>query len=135
MATVYTVYDGQQHCTAVKEAQNKRVALSCPSTGKSEEFSPIELVGSGLAGCMLLLMGAFAMRHDIDLTGTRIEVAIEITDKPIKRFNSIDIGVFVNAGVAPEHRPMLEKAAEACPIKHSFGNDIPIVIKYKYIGE
>jgi uncharacterized OsmC-like protein len=55
-------YDGVQHCTALQESQGKIVAMdACPETGgKGEEFSPMNLAGAGLAGCMLFSMGMVA---------------------------------------------------------------------------
>jgi len=58
-------YDGFQHATALQEerenARGKTVATDCPYTGKGEEFSPLELTGTGVAGCCLISMGTLAM--------------------------------------------------------------------------
>ena len=61
-SSVLTTYDALQHCVSVKSAQGKQLAMDCPYTGKGEEFSPTELVEAALAGCMLMSMGALAMR-------------------------------------------------------------------------
>ena len=70
---------------------------------------------------MLLAMGAMAMRHGIDLSEARIDTTITATDKPIMRFQSIDVQVVMPGGLSASQRTMLERAAEGCPIKHSFG--------------
>ncbi len=132
MASVRTTYDGPQHCSALKQPQGKIVAMDCPYTGKGEEFSPTNLVEAALAGCMLLSMGALASRNEIDLSGTRIEVEISMTDKPVMRFSGIDIRVMMPRGLSEKDRLRLERSAEACPIKHSFGSDIPISVSYSY---
>ena len=90
---VHTTYDSVQHCTALKESQAKTVSMDCPYTGKGEEFSPTNLVEAALGGCMLLAMGAIAMRHDVDLSGARIDVSISATDKPVMRFSEVDVEV------------------------------------------
>ena len=81
---------------------------------------------------MLIAMGTLAMRHDIDLTGTRIDVEIETTDKPVMRFRSIDVEVVMPANLSVEDRGRLERAADGCPIKHSFGPDIPVRVNFRY---
>lgn len=129
---ISTTYDGIQHCTALKEPPGKTVAMDCPYTGKGEEFSPTNLVEAALAGCMLLSMGPVAMRHDLDISGTRIEVKISTTDRPRMRFGAIDITVAMARNFSDTDRVKLAPAAAHCPIKHSFNPDIPISVRYDY---
>jgi uncharacterized OsmC-like protein len=132
MGDVHTTYDALQHCISLKESKNRNVSMDCPYKGKGEEFSPTNLVQAALGGCMLMAMGTLAMRHGIDLTGARIEVEIAATDKPIMRFQAIDVEVAMPGGLSSTDRVKLERAAEGCPIKHSFASDIPVSVKYLY---
>lgn len=132
MSDVSTIYDALQHCTAHKESQARSVSMDCPYTGKGEEFSPTNLVEAALGGCMLLAMGAIAKRHEIDLSGARIEVSISATDKPVMRFSEVDVEVHLPEVLSERERAMLERASEGCPIKHSFGTDIPVRVRYRY---
>ena len=129
---VTTTYDGVQHCTALKEPEGKTVAMDCPHTGKGEEFSPGNLVEAALAGCMLLSMGALATRSELDLSGTRVEVKISNTDTPPIRFREMEEAITMPGGLSETDRVKLERAADACPIKRSFGEDIPISVRYDY---
>lgn len=129
---VTTTYDGVQHCTALREPHANVVAMDCPYTGKGEEFSPGELVQAAIGGCMLLAMGAVAMRRELDIAGARIYVATAMADSSPARIGSIDITVTMPRGFADEDRGRLERAADACPIKHSFDRDIPISVRYDY---
>ena len=72
MANLQVTYDGFQHCTALKIPQGKTAAMDCPYTGKGEELSPANMVGSGLAGCMLISMGTLAIRDQIDINYTLV---------------------------------------------------------------
>lgn len=132
MTDVQTTYDSLQHCTALKESRAKTVSMDCPYTGKGEEFSPTNLVEAALGGCMLIAMGTIAMRHELDLSGARIDVSISATDKPVMRFSEVDIEVNMPAGLSERQRAMLERAADGCPIKHSFGSDIPVRVNFSY---
>ena len=80
MTDVHTTYDSLQHCTALKESRAKLVSMDCPYTGMGEEFSPTNLVEAALGGCMLLAMGAIGLRHEINLSGARVDVDISTTD-------------------------------------------------------
>lgn len=66
MSKVRVTYDCEQHCTSLKESHAKAVAMDCPYTGKGEEFSPGELAGTSLAGCMFLSLGAVAQRNNLE---------------------------------------------------------------------
>ena len=132
MSEIQTTYDALQHCTAIKTSRGKSVAMDCPYTGKGEEFSPTNLVQAALGGCMLIAMGTLAMRHDIDLTGTQIDVEISATDKPAMRFDSIAVKVSMPSNLSPADRKRLERAADGCPIKHSFATDIPLSVNFSY---
>jgi uncharacterized OsmC-like protein len=129
--TLEVSYDGAQHCTAVLEPQGKIVATDCPYTGKGEEFSPMNLVGTGLAGCMLISMGTLAMRDQLDISGTRVHVALGGSQT---RIESIDLTFTMPRNFSKVERLKLQRAAESCPIEHSFHPDIPIKIRYDYPG-
>ena len=129
---VITTHDGQQHCTAERKPDGSTVAMDCPYTGKGEEFSPTNMVEAAIGGCMLLSMGPQAMSSNLDISGTQIEVKVSMADKPRMRFGSIDITVRMPEGLSEKHRRRLERAAEYCPIKHSFDSNIPISVKYVY---
>lgn len=100
-------------------------------TGKKEHATVHHFLLKELGG-LLLAMGTLALRNENDLAGTRIEVDITATDKPVMRFQSIDVQVRMPAGLSAKDRTKLERAAEGCPIKHSFASDIPINVNYAY---
>jgi uncharacterized OsmC-like protein len=135
MAKVQLTYDGFQHATALQEerknARGKTVATDCPYTGKGEEFSPLELTGTGLAGCCLISMGTFALRRKIDISGTRLDIELNWA-KEGKRIGIIDIVFTMARNYSAKERIMLERAADACPIKHSFHPETKISVHYNY---
>jgi len=132
MSHVQLTYDGTQHCTAVQDPNAKTVAIDCPKSGNGEEFYPDNLVGAGLAGCMLLSMGAVAQRDHIDISGTKVDVNVSMADKPDRHIGEIDVTVSMPKAFSPAERQKLEKGAAACPIKHSFRPDTKIVTRFEY---
>ena len=129
MAKVQVIYDGMQHCTSLREQGDKIVAMDCPYTGEGQEFSTLELIGSSVAGSMLLTMGAYAMRHEIDITGTTVDVEVQATNKIIQ---SIDLVFNMQKNFSTEERMKLEIASGFCPITHSFLPEVKISVTYKY---
>lgn len=129
---VVTTHDGPQHCTAERRPDGNTVPMDCPYTGKGAEFSPTNLVEAAIGGCMLISMGTLALRSDLDISGAQIKVKAAMTDKPRLRLGSFDITVTMPAGLSARDRKRLESAADHCPIKHSFGEDVPISVTYRY---
>jgi uncharacterized OsmC-like protein len=135
LAKVSLTYDGFQHATALQEerenARGKTVATDCPYTGKGEEFSPLEITGSGLAGCCLISMGTLAMRRKFDISNTRVDVELNWADPPT-RIGTIDLTFTMARNYTSRERVLLERASDACPIKHSFHPDTKISVHFIY---
>ncbi len=138
MAKISLTYDGFQHATSVQEerenARGKTVSTDCPYTGKGEEFSPLELTGTGVAGCCLISMGTLAMRREIDISGTRLDIELSWTEK-MDRIGAIDLTFTMARNYSEKERLMLERAADSCPIKHSFHPDTKITTRFIYPEE
>ena len=106
--------------------------MDCPYTGKGEEFSPGNLVGSALAGCMFLSMGAVAQRDKLDLIGACVDVELTNVEKPVSRIGSIDLAFTMPERLTETDRAKLERAAGFCPIKASFHPDVRISVSFDY---
>jgi putative redox protein len=132
MSALKTIYDESQHCTAIDQVKGKSVAMDCPYTGKGEELSPGNLLEAALSGCMLMSMGAVAMRDNVDLTNTSVDVELIGTPPPKIGYNAINITLVMPAGLSGQTRQKLERAADTCPIKHSIDSNIPVSVEYRY---
>jgi putative redox protein len=132
MTKLKLTYDGNQHATALKEPQLKSVAIDCPFTGKGEEFSPGNLLGISVAGCMLLSMGALAQRDRLDLSGTVVDIKLSETDKPFPHVDAITLVFDIPQDFSAPDRQKLERASGLCPIKASFRDETTIAATFNY---
>jgi len=132
MNTLKLLYDGDQHVTALKEPHNNTVAIDCPFTARGDEFSPGNLLGVSVAGCMLLSMGAVAQRDHMDLIGTVVDIELTETDKPLPHVDSITMVFDIPRNFSAADRKKLERAAGLCPIKASFRSETKITATYNY---
>lgn len=132
MKSLKLIYEGDQHATALKEPHHNVVAIDCPITAKGDEFSPGNLLGISVAGCMLLSMGAVAQRDKLDLRNTVVDIELTETSEPYPHVDSINLVFRVPRDFAFTDRLKMERAAELCPIKHSFGEDTAVTSTFSY---
>ena len=124
--------DGDQHVTAVQEPYHNTVAIDCPFTGKGNEFSPASLLGTSLASCMLLSMGAVAQRDNLDLRGTVVDIKLTGMGKTIPRVDTITMEFNIPQDFSSADRKKLEMAADLCPIMASLGTETRITATFRY---
>lgn len=132
MNTLKLTYDGDQHATALREPYHNTVAIDCPITAKGDQFSPGNLLGISVAGCMLLSMGAVAQRDHLDLRGTVVDIELTETHEPYPHVDTVTLVFSVPRDFAFTDRLKMERAAELCPIKHSFGKDTVVTATFNY---
>jgi uncharacterized OsmC-like protein len=132
MNTLKLTYDGDQHATALKEPHHNRLAIDCPITAKGDEFSPGNLLGISVAGCMLLSMGAVAQRDHLDLKGTVVDIGVTETDRPFPHVDTITLAFDIPKDFSVADRRKMERAAGLCPIKASFGDETRVTATYRY---
>ena len=95
----------------------------------------MNLVGTGLSSCMLFAMGMVALRNKLDLTGTKVDVEMLSVEKPVSRIGAINLRVTFPKEFSKEDLLKLERAADACPIKHSFHSDVKISTVFTCVGD
>jgi uncharacterized OsmC-like protein len=106
--------------------------MDCPYTGKGEEFSPGNLVGIGVAGCMLLSMGAVAQRDQLNLQGTVVDIELTETNEPFAHIDTIHLVFNIPRQFSPTDCQKLERASGLCPIKASFRAETSITAEFNY---
>jgi uncharacterized OsmC-like protein len=129
-------YVGDLHCEAVHGPSAVRVVTDAPvdNGGRGESFSPTDLVATALGTCLVTIMGLAARRHGWDLTGTRVHVVKDMSAVPQRRIGALTVTISVPAGriVAAPDRTLLERAAEACPVRQSLHPDVRVSMVFEY---
>lgn len=135
MVKTITTYQGELHCDIVHEPSGAVVTTDAPvdNNGKGESFSPTDLVGAALAGCISTIMGMVAQRKNICLKGMTVEVGKHMSADP-RRISKLE--VVINVPLPADHadRKLIEQAALTCPVKQSLHPEIDIPILWNWIG-
>lgn len=101
------------------------------NNGKGEAFSPTDTVATGLASCMLTVMGIKARDLDIDMSHTTAEVTKTMSSNP-RRISKIQIVVTLPFKVDEKTKKILEHTASTCPVHYSLHPDIEKDITFNW---
>jgi uncharacterized OsmC-like protein len=101
------------------------------NNGKGEAFSPTDTVATGLANCMLTVMGIKARTMEVELAGSSAVVTKTMASDP-RRIAKIEIRLQMPADISAKHQKILENTGNTCPVHHSLHPEIEKVITYQW---
>mgnify|MGYP001588812177 CR=1 FL=1 len=134
MVKIGITYEGSFHCRLTHGPSGTEISTDAPedNMGKGEAFSPTDLTASSLGSCMLTTMAIVAQRKGIELGSASAEVIKEMVSDPERRIGKIHVSIKMPAGLKPDERTILERAAHACPVVKSLNPAIEIPTKFNY---
>ncbi len=128
------VYTGHLRTIATHLGSNSEIVTDAPkdNNGKGEAFSPTDLVATATASCMLTVMGIAANTHNIEMTGTEVEVTKIMASNP-RRISEIHCRVLIkNSNLSDKEKSILEHTALTCPVIMSLSAEINKEITFSY---
>jgi len=99
--------------------------------GKGEAFSPTDTVATGLASCLLTIMGIKARDLNVDLEGTYADVQKIMGTHP-RRIVEIKVEVHFPQTLESKTKQILERAAKSCPVAKSLHPDLNQTISFHW---
>lgn len=132
--TAKVTYNGNLRTTCVHLRSGSEYITDAPidNNGKGEAFSPTDTVATGLANCMMTMMGIKARDLDVDLAGSTAEVTKHMAAGP-RRISKIEVKLELPSSVSEKHRKILEHTAKTCPVHYSLHPDIEKIIDFNWI--
>lgn len=127
MATIKTTYLGDLRTKATHIQSGTEILTDAPvdNQGKSEAFSPTDLVAASLGSCMMTIMGIVANRENLDLRGMSMDITKIMTSTPPRAIAKIEIKFdFHSIKLDENQRIKLKNAALTCPVSLSLDGDI-----------
>ncbi|MCA9686859.1 MAG: OsmC family protein [Myxococcales bacterium] len=109
-----------------------RTVAPVDNNGDGSTFSPSDLCASSLGACMTTIMGIVAARDQIDLTSLRFRVEKHMSQEGPRRIARLPVEFHMPAGLSPDQRVKLERAALTCPVHRSLSSDIDIPVHFVY---
>ncbi len=129
-------YNGELRTSCLHVRSGNEFITDAPTdnNGLGRAFSPTDTVATGLASCMITVMGIKARDLEVDLKGAVAEVTKHMASDP-RRISKIEVHFQLPAKVSEKHRIILERTGNTCPVHYSLHPDIEKVITYNWIQE
>ena len=133
MSTAKVTYLGNLRTECVHILSGSSFVTGAPldNNGKGEAFSPTDTVATGLANCMLTMMGMKASDLSVPLEGATAMVTKTMAANP-RRISRIDIVMELPSGIDAKSRKILENTALTCPVHNSLHPDIEKVVIFNW---
>lgn len=129
--TSKVVYQGElrTECTHLRSGNTFITDAPTDNQGKGEAFSPTDTVATGLASCMITVMGIKARDLGVELAGSTAEVTKHMAANP-RRISKVELDLYLPAAVGEKHRKILENTGRTCPVAMSLHPDIEQAIRF-----
>jgi putative redox protein len=133
MSTSKVIYLGdlRTECTHLASGSTYITDAPLDNQGKGEAFSPTDSVATGLANCMLTVMGIKARDIDVSMEGTVAEITKIMTANP-RRISEIKITLTFPEGISTKNQKILENTGRTCPVALSLHPEIIQDIQFKW---
>ena len=133
MSTAKVTYLGnlRTECEHLKSSATFITDAPTDNNGKGEAFSPTDTVATGLASCMITMMGIKSRELDVSLDGTTALVTKTMAANP-RRISRIDVVLELPANVSAKFQQIFENTANTCPVLYSLHPDIEKVIVFNW---
>lgn len=123
--------DLRTQCIHLKSGDSFITDAPTDNNGKGEAFSPTDIVATGLAACMITVMGIKARDLGVDMKGTTAEVTKIMAADP-RRISGIEVTLNFPFSVDDKIRIILERTANTCPVHYSLHPDIKKEIVFNW---
>lgn len=123
--------DLRTECTHLGSQTKIHTDAPVDNQGKGEKFSPTDLVCTGLATCMMTIMGIIAKRDGIDITGMTADVQKIMQQNP-RKIAEIKISFHLVKKFESDYKDKLIRAAHTCPVGLSLHPDIKQTVVFDF---
>lgn len=133
MSTSKVIYLGNLRTenTHLKSGSTYITDAPTDNNGKGEAFSPTDTVATGLANCMITVMGIKARDMGVSIDGTTAEVTKIMAANP-RRISEIIVVLELPSGINEKSRKILENTGRTCPVLQSLHPDIEKNIHFNW---
>jgi len=119
-------------CEHIRSGDAFNTDAPIDNNGLGQAFSPTDTVATGLASCILTMMGIKAKQLEVELSDSTAEVTKHMSADP-RRISKIEVDLKLPATTSEKVRKILIHTANTCPVHHSLHPDIDKEIHFNWV--
>jgi putative redox protein len=108
-----------------------RTAAPVDNKGDGSSFSPTDLVAAALGSCMVTTMAIVAEREGIVAEAFSFRIEKHMANDP-RRIGALPVEIHMPAGLTPDQRTKLERAANHCPVHRTLAPEVDQTVTFVY---
>ncbi len=98
--------------------------------GEGTDFAPTDLLASSLGTCVITIMGIEAKRRGWKLGKIQIDVYKIMTTEGPRKIKALVLEIYMPSEIDSQKFKILQRTAEACPVKLSIESSIDIKLSW-----
>ena len=132
--TSKVTYNGDLRTTCIHVKSGDSFVTDAPTdnNGLGQAFSPTDTVATGLASCILTMMGIKAKGLKLTLEGSEASVTKHMASEP-RRISKIEVHFKLPSTISDKDRKILIHTANTCPVHFSLHPDIEKEISFNWV--
>lgn len=132
--TSKVIYNGGLRTTCEHLRSGDTFITDAPidNNGQGQAFSPTDIVATGLASCVLTMMGIKARQLEVDLKNSTAELTKYMAADP-RRISKIEVILSLPSDISDKNKKILVHTANTCPVHYSLHPDIEKVISFNWV--
>lgn len=133
MVNINVEYTGDLHCKLTHGPSGNIILTDAPvdNNGKGEFFSPTDMLAGAVGACISTILGIWAKRESIDLSGMSIDITKEMAANP-RRIGKLNIKMDVPCKLDEKQKDIFKNVIKTCPVAQSLRTDMEIITEFNF---
>ena len=132
MSKIKCSYLGDLKCEALHHKSGNRIRTDAPldHCGKSENFSPTDLLATSLGTCLLTIMAIKARSNGWELENTYLDIEKIMTKNKERKIEQLIINIYIPEDLPKEKLNFLKSASKDCPVTRNLDKSLILEINW-----
>ena len=132
MSKIKCSYLGDLKCEAQHQKSGNRIKTDAPLDhyGKSENFSPTDLLATSLGTCLLTIMAIKARSNGWELENIFLNIEKIMTKKKERKIEQLIIDIYFSEDLPKEKLDFIKNASKDCPVTRNLAKTLDLKINW-----
>ena len=134
MSKIQCSYLGNLKCEAQHHKSGERIITDAPldHCGKSENFSPTDLLATSLGTCLLTIMAIKARSNGWEIENIFLNIEKIMTKNKVRKIEHLIIDIYIPEDLPKEKLNFIQNASRDCPVTRNLSESLDLQVNWHY---